>query len=237
MRKIWRPAALKGPWPRVSAARRVVALIAVVGLAGCGGPGGAATPGPAGVLFQDDFSQTTSGWDTHTGADVITNYEDGRYLIAVEEPGVSVWARPGLELTDVVLEADSQYGAGPVNNEYGLLCRYTRGGDGTNSFYFFFVSSDGYYALGKVVRDVRTVLNPDDGSFQPADAVVQGPEASNHLTATCDGTHFSLAVNGTVVGEFDDDELPRGDVGVIAGTFDEGGVRIYFDNVVVRQPA
>ena len=232
-----RPAALKASWPPFTLALRLGALIAVISLAACGGPSGAATPGPAGVIFQDDFSQTTSGWDTHTGADVITDYEDGRYLIAVEEPGVDVWARPGLELTDVVLEADSQYGAGPVNNEYGLLCRYTRGGDGKNSFYFFFVSSDGYYALGKVVRDVRTVLSPEDGSFQPSEAIVQGPEAVNKLTATCDGTRFSLAVNGTVVGEFEDDELPRGDVGVIAGTFDEGGVRLYFDNVVVRQPA
>jgi hypothetical protein len=28
--------------------------------------------------------------------------------------------------------------------------------------------------------------------------------------------------------------LSRGDIALIAGTFDEGGVRIYFDNVVVR---
>lgn len=203
-------------------------------LAACGNSTG--TPDAPGVIFRDDFSQTTSGWDQHTGTDLTTDYVDGRYLVAVTDPGVDVWARPGLNLTDVAFTAETQYSAGPENNEYGLICRYAREGDGRNSFYFFFVSSDGYYALGKIVRDARTVLSPAEGSFQPTDALMLGPEAVNTLTATCDGTHFALAVNGTLVGEFEDDELTRGDVGVIAGTFDEGGVQIAFDNVLVRAP-
>jgi hypothetical protein len=161
---------------------------------------------------------------------------EGRYLIAVEEPGVEVWARPGLALTNLVFEAETQYAAGPANNEYGLICRYERRGDGRNSFYFFFISSDGYYALGKVVGDVRTILSPEVGSFQPSDAIRLEPEATNTLAATCSGSRLALAVNGVPVGEFTDDELRRGDIGLIAGTFDEGGVRIHFDNVVVRQP-
>ncbi len=217
------------------AALRLLILAGALALGACG-PAGGAAPGTPGVIFQDDFSDPNSGWDTHTGADVTTNYDDGRYLLAVEEPLVDVWATPGLELTDVVIEADTQYAAGPENNEYGLMCRYTRAGDGSNSFYFFFISSDGYYALGKVVKNARTVLNPEAGSFQPSDAILMGPSATNHLSATCQGTHFSLSVNGTRVGEFEDDELPRGDIGLIAGTFDEGGVRLHFDNVVVRQP-
>jgi hypothetical protein len=150
---------------------------------------------------------------------------------------VDVWARPGLAFTDLRLEVESWYGAGPVNNEYGLLCRYERHGDGSNSFYFFFVSSDGYYALGKVVRDVRTILSPAEGSFQPTDALRLEPAAGNSLAATCAGDQFSFAVNGVTLGEFTDDELTRGDIGLIAGSFDEGGVEIFFDNVVVRDPS
>lgn len=217
------------------AALRLLILAGALALGACG-PAGGTAPVTPGVIFQDDFSDPNSGWDTHTGADVTTNYADGRYLLAAEEPLVDVWATPGLELTDVVIEADSQYAAGPENNEYGLMCRYTRAGDGSNSFYFFFISSDGYYALGKVVKNARTVLSPEAGSFQPSVTIQMGPSATNHLSATCQGTHFSLSVNGTRVGEFEDDELPRGDIGLIAGTFDEGGVRLLFDNVVVRQP-
>jgi hypothetical protein len=214
--------------------RFLLAGILSLALAACAPSGGRPTPAEPGVLFEDDFADPTSGWDKHTGADLTTDYIEGRYLIAVEEPGVDVWARPGLSYADVRLEVDTQYGAGPINNEYGLLCRYERHGDGRNSFYFFFVSSDGYYALGKVVRDVRTILSPPEGSFQPTDALRLEPSAVNVLAASCAGDQFSLAVNEVVVGQFADTELVRGDVGLIAGTFDEGGVRIFFDNVVVR---
>lgn len=213
-----------------------LSLTMLAALAACGGPSGGATPGPPGVIFQDDFSNPNSGWDSYSGADATTDYVEGQYLIAVEEPLVDVWAHPGLEVADVNVEVDAWYGAGPINNEFGVMCRYTRAGDGTNSFYFFLVSTDGYYAMGKIVRDVRTVLSPEAGSFQPSAAIAQDLEAPNHLVVTCQGSRFSLAVNGTLLGEFTDDELPRGDVGLIAGTFDEGGVRIRFDDFIARQP-
>ena len=212
------------------------ALAAAVLLAACGPAKASGTPLPPGVLFQDDFSNPDSGWDKHTGADVTTDYDAGRYLIAVTDPGVDVWGLPGLDLTDVSLSTDAQYADGPVNNEFGLMCRYQRGGDGKNSFYFFLVSSDGYYALGKVIKDVRTILSPSQGSFQPASALHPAADAMNGLQATCQGSHMSMAVNGTTVGDFTDGDLPHGDIGLIAGTFDQGGVRIHFDNFVARKP-
>ncbi|MEP7357239.1 MAG: hypothetical protein ABI847_08365, partial [Anaerolineales bacterium] len=194
------------------------------------------TPLPPGVLFQDDFSNPNSGWDRHTGADLTTDYDAGQYLVAITDPGVDVWGQPGLDLTDLAFTADTQYAAGPANNEYGLMCRYQRGGDGKNSFYFFLVSSDGYFALGKVIKDVRTILSPTEGSFQPTSALLPAPDAVNQLQAVCQGDHFSMSVNGTPVGDFTDNDLTQGDIGLVAGTFDEGGVKIHFDNVLVRKP-
>jgi len=214
------------------ASRRVVVAIL---LAACASPP-AATPGAdQNVLFQDDFSQTTSGWDKYTASDVVTNYDDGQYLIAVEDTDVDVWARPGLDLTDVTLEVDATYAAGPVNNTFGVICRYERQGD-KNSFYFFLISSDGYYSMGKVSKNERTVLNPTSGEFQPSEGVSLDLASTQRLRASCLGRRMSLAVNGTPLGEFEDDELTRGDIGLIAGTFDEGGVRIHFDNLEARKP-
>ena len=56
-------------WRRCGLRMLAVTLVLVA----CGAPGGAPTSGAPGVIFQDDFSQTTSGWDSHTGADVITD--------------------------------------------------------------------------------------------------------------------------------------------------------------------
>ncbi len=193
-------------------------------------------PGDSGVYLADDFSKPTSGWDVHTGPDLTTDYDNGRYLIAVEEPGVDVWAVPGLVLSDVRIEVDTQHTGGPVDNEFGVICRYARSGDSRDSFYFFLISSDGYYAMGKVVKGERTILAPPERSFQPSASIRLEPDAINRLSATCQGNRFAFAVNGSALGEFTDDELPRGDVGLIAGTYDEGGVRIHFDNALIRAP-
>ena len=190
--------------------------------------------GDPNILFKDDFSQTTSGWDVHVGSEETTNYDAGQYLIAVEQASVDVWAQARLDLTGLTLEVDATYAAGPVNNEYGVLCRYTREGD-QSRFYFFLISSDGYYAMGKVVKNQRTILNPT-GDWQPAAAIQTDLDAVNHLSAACHGGHLSFSVNGTLLGEFDDAELTHGDIGLIAGTFDEPGVKIHFDNVVVKKP-
>lgn len=188
------------------------------------------------MLFQDDFSNPESGWDKATGADVTTNYDSGRYLILVGQPSVDVWAQPGLDLTDVAVTVQGQYSAGPINNEYGVICRYQRGGDGKSSFYFFVISTDGYYAMGKVAKDVRQILSPSQGSPQPTTAIKPAQDAANEISASCSGTRLAMTVNGTALGEFTDDELKHGDIGLIAGSYDEGGVQIHFDDFSARRP-
>ena len=188
------------------------------------------------ILFQDDFSQTTSGWDAYSDSEKTANYDNGQYLIAVEQTGVDVWGLPGLDLTNLRLEVDTHYADGPEDNEFGLMCRYTRDGD-KHSFYFFFISSDGYYAMGKVVKNKRTVLNPTSGEYQPSDAINPDKSAVNRLRVTCAGKQMSLSINGAPMGEFEDNDLSHGDIGLIAGTLlNEGGVKIHFDNLVVRKP-
>jgi hypothetical protein len=200
---------------------------------------GACAPRPSGppadptLLFKDDFSKTDSGWDQYTGADGTANYDQGQYLIRIDQPNIYLWGVPGLNLTNTAVEADAAFAAGPVNNEYGLICRFTKKGD-QSSFYFFVISSDGYYVSGKIVKNQRTNLDPVD--FQTSRAISQGPAAVNHLAATCQGSTLTFAVNGQPLSKFSDSELTRGDVGLLAGTFNDPGVAIHFDNVVVRQP-
>lgn len=185
------------------------------------------------LLLQDDFSNLESGWDSYSDLEKTLNYDNGQYVIALDVLDKIVWTTPQLDFTDVKFDVDTAYLTGPINNEFGVMCRYAKQGD-AHSFYFFVISSDGYYALGKVIQNKRTILDPAD--YAPSDAIRLGETEVNHLTATCDGSHMSLAINGTPVGAFTDTELTHGDVGLLAGTFDEAGVKIHFDNVEVRRP-
>lgn len=192
------------------------------------------TARPDGVILQDDFSNVESGWDRHTATDITTDYQDGHYRIAIEPPGLDAWGLAGFDLNDMQIEVEARYAKGPLDNAFGVMCRYTRSGD-ENNFYFFLISSDGYYAAGKVVENERTFLNPAQ-DFEPLAVIHSDPGAANHLQATCQGNRLSFSVNGTPVTTFEDAELTHGDVGLIAGTFNEGGVTIHFDNAIVKQP-
>ncbi|MBL8056462.1 MAG: hypothetical protein JNK29_07170 [Anaerolineales bacterium] len=209
------------------------ALIAGALLAGCTATS-QPTPRADGVILQDDFADPQSGWDRHAGAEITTDYAAGRYLIAVASPNLEAWGLAGLDLNDMRVQAEAVRADGPADNAFGLICRHTRTGD-QNNFYFFLISSDGYYAAGKVVKDQRTYLNPA-GDFEPLAAIRTEPDAVNTLEAVCRGDQLSFTVNGTPAGAFSDGELTHGDVGLLAGTFNEGGVQIAFDNAVVRQP-
>jgi len=191
-------------------------------------------PNTNGVILQDDFSNENSGWDKHTGSDITTNYADGQYLIAVETPNLDAWGLAGLDVNDVKISVEARYAAGPLDNSFGVLCRYTRTGAESN-FYFIQISSDGYMRYGKVIRNVPEYLNAA-GDFEPLTAIAQGESGVNQLTATCQAQRVSFSVNGQNVGEFEDTELTHGDVGLLAGTLNAGGVQIKFDNVLVTQP-
>jgi hypothetical protein len=57
------------------------------------------------------------------------------------------------------------------------------------------------------------------------------------LRAECVGTRLALYVNGQLVVEANDSDIPAGDVGLLAGTFENADyLDILFDNFIVRSP-
>lgn len=181
------------------------------------------------VLFQDDFTDTSSGWDRVNTQSGLTDYADGVYRIFVNEASTDVWANPGLTFTDVAVDVEATKVGGPDDNDFGVTCRSVD----TNNFYFFIISSDGYYGIGKVVDGAQQLIGMD--AMEPSDAVKQG-EASNRLHVECAGTTLSLWVNGQMIKEVEDTQFAKGDVGLMAGSFDVAGTDIHFDNFSVKKP-
>jgi hypothetical protein len=116
---------------------------------------------------------------------------------------------------------------GPDENRMGLICRY-QGGD----YYFFIISNDGYYVIGKFIGGMILLLGQSE--MQATDAIQIG--TMNHLRADCIGDKLTFYINFTEVASATDTDFPSGDVGVLAGSFAEPGVDVLFDNFVVLQP-
>jgi hypothetical protein len=196
--------------------------------AGCAGL--PITPAQGTVLFQDDFSRSSSGWDRYRDSDYATDYAGGTFQIAVFAPHRMAWALPGLSFGDVALEVEAFPQEGPTDNALGLICRY----QDPDNFYFFLVSSDGYAGIGQRLNGEQRMFN--DAAMLPAEAVQPGMQV-NRLRAECVGPVLSLYINGTLSRQALSDTWSEGDVGLIAGTYDTPGVNVAFDNFAVRQPA
>jgi hypothetical protein len=184
----------------------------------------------SGVLFRDDFSDTNSGWDHYSDTDGTTDYENGVYRINVNVTQQDYWANPGKNFTDVRVEVDATKVGGPDDNDIGLLCRYKS----VDDFYFFIVTSDGYYGIGKTVGGEMQMIGQE--SMDTSEEINLGLD-TNHIRADCIGSQLSLYVNGTLLTTVTDSDFASGDVGLMAGTYDTAGTDIHFDNFVVYDPA
>jgi hypothetical protein len=181
------------------------------------------------ILFQDDFSDPSSGWNRVTTTKGQTDYADGVYRIFVNEPNLDIWSMPGRTFSDVRIEVDALKVGGERDNRFGIICRATA----VDSFYTFIVSSDGYYGIGKILGQDYHLIGMD--ALQPSQAIRLGT-ALNRLRADCVGDRLSLYVNDVKLAEVQDADLVSGDVGLIAGTYQSAGTDIRFDNFIVYQP-
>lgn len=187
----------------------------------------AAAPGDR--LYWDDFSDTSGSWPEYSQAEGTTGYADGAYRMEVVSPGYQMWAVSGQAYRDVQVEVDAIWLAGPLANLYGLVCRYQDEGN----FYFFIISSDGYYAIGETRGGRASLLGQEMMAYNAA--ILQG-EASNHLRFDCIGSTLTGFINGQMVAITEGPAFRDGDAGLMAGSFDEGGVEVRFDNFVVYKP-
>jgi hypothetical protein len=118
---------------------------------------------------------------------------------------------------------------GERDNRFGIVCRVLSPTD----FYTLMISSDGFYGIGKVKEGQFELIGAR--AMQPSSAILQG-SAINHLRADCIGETLALFVNGQKVAEERDAEFTFGDVGLLAGSYENPGVDIRFDNFVVTKP-
>jgi hypothetical protein len=181
------------------------------------------------VLYQDDFSNPRSGWGSLNGEAGVAAYTNNAYHIYIKSPNVNLWAHPGQDFSAVQIEADTLTTSGPPENRMGLICRMK---DDAN-FYYFMISNDGYYGIGKVKDGKWSLLETQE--MLPHSAIRTGGQ-KNHLRADCVANLFILYVNGQLVGSAADKDFTTGDVGLLAGSFDAPGVDVYFDNFVVYKP-
>jgi len=180
------------------------------------------------TLFYDDFTNPASGWERFTSAEGTMDYDGSGYRFLVNALQANFWSTPGKSFGDVRMDVDVAKLSGPDENRIGLLCRFVEG-----NYYFFMVSSDGYYTIGKYIGGNAIQLGQSEMQYNES---IHTGLAVNHLRADCVGNNLTFYVNGNPVAQAQDADFAEGDVGLLAGTFALPGVDVIFDNFVVLQP-
>ena len=179
------------------------------------------------ILYQEQFERNTTGWARIANDNGIMDYDGGGYRILVRQPKLNIWSTSEKNFGDVRVEADVIKLNGPDENRMGLVCRYQSG-----DYYFFVVSNDGYFAIGKFIGGLTLLLGQSE--MQASEAIKAG--SMNHLRADCIGDRLTFYINFTEAASATDSDFPSGDVGVLAGSFSQPGVDVLFDNFMVIQP-
>jgi hypothetical protein len=185
---------------------------------------------PSGILFSDDFSDTSKKWDQYADSSHTTDYYNNAYRIIVNDKETDTWANPGNEsFIDTRIEVDATKNGGPDDNDFGIICRYTD----VDKFYYGIISSDGYYSIMKMTSDNGIFLGRD--SMHESDKINQGA-ATNHIRFDCVGSTLTLYVNGFKIDQQIDTDYTTGNIGLISGSLGSGGTDILFDNFFVYRP-
>lgn len=185
------------------------------------------------VLFEDDFEDENSGWEIGDYQGGTVGYQEGLYRVTSVGNGTLMWGVASQNLTDTVVEVDTTQVTGPASdyNGYGVYCRFS-GETGSYNAYMLLISGDGFFTIQKMVGNSITALI----NWTSSDAINLG-NASNHLTAICDGNYLALYANGIFLGETTDDTLTEGDVALAAVSLvADDPTEVVFDNITIFAP-
>lgn len=182
------------------------------------------------VLFADDFSLPGNNrWVTLLDERGFMDYYNTGFRMWINTPGYNFLSTTREIYKNVKIDVDAARIDGPENNRFGVICRF----QDVNNYYFFIISSDGYFGIGKVVEGITTHLGQEMMLSNPS---IQPGVAPNHLQAECNDDLLTFYINGQPAGIAQADDFSTGEVGLLAGAFDEVGVDILFDNFKIVKP-
>jgi hypothetical protein len=184
------------------------------------------------VVFSDDFTDRSKGWDLTSTPGYTVRYGTG-LEIEITQPGTRVVepAPAPLPLLDVRVTALTFRTASPLATRLpdyrGVACRYSSG-----SYYLF-----GVNALGKAAILKKTPAGLERLTDWTANEVINPGDNYNQIRAVCLGKSLILFVNGReVLNARDPDPLPPGIVALVAQSAQKaGGQTTQFRSMLVER--
>ena len=182
------------------------------------------------VLYQDDFTDSTSGWPEAKFDNYFVGYHEptyyhfeidsANYHATVFTPGKKTFDDATIQ---VAAQVNSKKTAPTGDFTYGIAFRR---------------SGDNYYAFVVSPRSQKWLLLKSSPSAlavlaQGADNSLHAADADDLLRVDAQGTSFALHINGRLVAQVSDKDYATGEVGFYVQTYDSQQVHIHFDDLMI----
>ena len=182
------------------------------------------------ALIEDDFSNGDT-WGTGADDQHSVKYSNGALQMSVNKDLYFVWSTPnGEDYKNVHIEATA-YNHSPDPAAFGIICNLQI----TNTSYYFAITGNGKYAIGKYTFAGDTLLT-NDGQWGNSNLIKSGAN-SYRIGADCgsNGT-LTLYVDGQQVDSASDTAYSSGSVGLFAWSGEElNGTDVSFDDFAVTK--
>lgn len=181
-----------------------------------------------GILLQESFSNPRSGWMSLEDSDGYLGYLNDAYVIRINSPRIVLWglSNAGQVFSDIRLEVTARDESELFEVSFGVICHYADAGD----FYLFEMGPDGFYRIVSLVGGEQTVLAGEE--ISPDISVGQ---TSYRLQVECAHGQQIMWVDDREIARTSDVAHASGDVGLVAHSYDRGGVEVHFDDLLVTE--
>jgi len=185
------------------------------------------------VLFYDEFAPGQTGdWLLEGDERGRAAVADGRLLLEVDGANTVQYTKLAeRRFTNFDLRVEATQLAGSQDSTYGVLFGLDDSGE---TFFRFEITGNGLYVVERRAAEGTWERFTDGWVASPV--LRQGVDATNVLRILVAVPTFSFYANDTLLTQVVDARYQGGNVGLDAGTFGQPGLRVAFDNVIIRQP-
>lgn len=187
------------------------------------------------VTVVDKFDgNSTLTWVLESDEQGQTTIQDGKLAFSIPASGVARYvAADGLIAADFVAEVEVMQISGSMNSGYGMLFRIQETGlQPAAQFYRFNVTGNGLFMVERRTATAGWERLTDE--WQETTLLLTGYNNRNLLKVEAQGSDLGFFINGFEVFSIADSTFSSGGFGLDAGTFDQGGLVVEFDNFSIE---
>lgn len=184
------------------------------------------------TLFEDQFVVGQTGnWRTETDSGGQALVIDEALVLQINAPNIVQYTTlQEPSFGDFILEFEGTLLEGSKNSTYGVLLRMVS----DDQFYRFSMTGNGVFVIEKHAPGGAVERLTDN--WEEASAILQGVNQPNKVRIEAIGPQIDFYVNSQLVRTVIDPDYADGRIAFSTGTFNTGGTRVAFDNVLVQQP-